>query len=304
MKSKVFYSNGKLLISGEYVVLDGALSFAVPTKFGQSLTVETIEHPKLIWNSIDNNGLTWFTSEFEIKNNRVLKLDQYDDISKRLIQIFNTIRSLNPDFLNNNKGYKITTKLDFATNWGLGTSSTLINNLAQWAGVDAYTLLENSFGGSGYDIACAQHHTPITYQIKNGKPLVKPVEFAPDFIDNLYFVHLNKKQNSREGIKHYKENKQNSNYVIKEINTISLEMIKSNALEDFENLITKHEYVISKITKQTPVKAMLFEDYPGSIKSLGAWGGDFVLATSKSDPTEYFKRKGFETVIPYKNMVL
>ena len=33
------YSNGKLLISGEYVILDGALSLAVPTLFGQYLEI-------------------------------------------------------------------------------------------------------------------------------------------------------------------------------------------------------------------------------------------------------------------------
>ena len=31
-----FYSNGKLLITGEYVILDGALSLAVPSLLGQS----------------------------------------------------------------------------------------------------------------------------------------------------------------------------------------------------------------------------------------------------------------------------
>jgi hypothetical protein len=32
MKKKKFYSNGKLLITGEYLVLDGAKAFALPTK--------------------------------------------------------------------------------------------------------------------------------------------------------------------------------------------------------------------------------------------------------------------------------
>jgi len=51
-----FYSNGKLLLTGEYVVLDGALSLAIPTQFGQSLTVKEINAPKLIWKSLDKNG--------------------------------------------------------------------------------------------------------------------------------------------------------------------------------------------------------------------------------------------------------
>ena len=37
---QTFYSNGKLLITGEYLVLDGAKAFALPTKFGQNLIIE------------------------------------------------------------------------------------------------------------------------------------------------------------------------------------------------------------------------------------------------------------------------
>ena len=50
---QTFYSNGKLLITGEYVVLDGALSLALPTKFGQSLIIESINDQKLVWKSFD-----------------------------------------------------------------------------------------------------------------------------------------------------------------------------------------------------------------------------------------------------------
>ena len=69
-------------------------------------------------------------------------------------------------------------------------------------------------------------------------------------------------------------------------------------------MIDKHEAIIAKLIQQTPVKELLFSDFNGSIKSLGAWGGDFVLATSQTNPTDYFKAKGFETVIPYNEMVV
>jgi hypothetical protein len=52
------------------------------------------------------------------------------------------------------------------------------------------------------------------------------------------------------------------------------------------------------------VKETLFHDFEGVVKSLGAWGGDFVLAISKENPTDYFKAKGFEVVIPYSEMIL
>jgi len=35
-----FYSNGKLLITGEYLVLDGAKALALPTKYGQGQIVK------------------------------------------------------------------------------------------------------------------------------------------------------------------------------------------------------------------------------------------------------------------------
>ncbi|WP_372937905.1 GYDIA family GHMP kinase [Seonamhaeicola sp.] len=300
-----FYSHGKLLLTGEYVVLDGAVSLAIPTKYGQSLNLELIEKPVIIWESFDEKGNLWFKGEFEINNKKLLNPFQSNDVSERITQILNTCKQLNPKFLNSKNGYKIATYLDFPKNWGLGTSSTLINNMAQWANVDAFKLLELTFGGSGYDIACAQSEHPITYQLENKTPLVNQVTFKPSFKDNLYFVHLNKKQNSREGIAHYKaQNKDCIQKVISDINSITTKMITCNSLEEFDALIIKHESIIANITKQRTVKELLFNDFSGSVKSLGAWGGDFVLASLKNNPTNYFKNKGFHTIIPYSEMVL
>jgi mevalonate kinase len=303
VKTKTFYSNGKLLISGEYVVLDGALSLAVPTKYGQSLDIEPIEASQIIWESFDDIGQSWYQDTFLLLNGTI-EQTKNDETSNRLLQIFNAIKVLNPDFLKTNQGYKLNTKLDFPTNWGLGTSSTLINNMAQWANINPYQLLEATFGGSGYDIACAQHNTPITYKLMDNQPKVHAVDFAPSFKNNLYFVHLNKKQNSREGIKHYRKNKAISKSRIKEIDVLTLEMINSTTLKHFESLIQKHESIISKITNQTPIKEVLFNDFSGNIKSLGAWGGDFVLVATKSNPESYFKQKGYHVIIPYNDMIL
>ncbi|MDH3323764.1 MAG: GHMP kinase, partial [Flavobacteriaceae bacterium] len=154
---QTFYSNGKLLLTGEYVVLDGALSLALPTHYGQSLIVKSIEEPKIIWKSFDHNNLVWFEEEYPIENGTLKPLKHDHEISFRLSQILIAATQLNPNFLNGKQSFYIESKLTFPREWGLGTSSTLINNIAQWAKVDAYQLLELSFGGSGYDIACAQH---------------------------------------------------------------------------------------------------------------------------------------------------
>tara|TARA_R110002050_G_scaffold24064_2_gene64113 strand:+ start:32965 stop:33879 length:915 start_codon:yes stop_codon:yes gene_type:complete len=299
-----YYSNGKLLLTGEYVVLDGALSLAVPTKQGQSLTIESIEEPKIIWTSLDELGNTWFENTFFMEQITSDFSNPSNAISERVIQILNAVKTLNPDFLNTNNGFKITTSLTFPKNWGLGTSSTLINNVAQWANVDAFELLKLTFGGSGYDIACTQNNQPITYQLQKNTIVVNPVDFNPIFKEHLYFVYLNKKQNSRDGIASYNTNKSNLESVIPEINDITTNIISCKTLETFDALIQQHESLISKITKQDTVKDLLFNDFNGSVKSLGAWGGDFVLVTAKENPENYFKTKGFNTVISYDDMIL
>lgn len=303
---ETFSSNGKLLITGEYVVLDGAKALAIPTKYGQRLTVERTNATILDWKSYDENGKLWFAEAFAFDDGKILNQNKNDNpISIRLMQILKAAKALNPDFLNTGSGYSASSHLDFKRTWGLGTSSTLINNIAQWANIDAYRLLEKTFGGSGYDIACAQHNTSITFQLSNAKhPIVNPVAFNPSFKNQLYFVYLNKKQNSREGIEAYKALNRVNDSILEDITAITEKLITTKTLYDFETLLDQHEHLVAKLIHQEPIKSKLFKDFEGSVKSLGAWGGDFVLVTSKSNPSTYFKSKGFETVIPYSEMVL
>lgn len=300
---QTFYSHGKLLLTAEYVVLDGAKALAVPTVYGQKLTLENISLPKILWTSFDNENKIWFEDTFKFEDIN----DTYTSrnaISDRLIQILKAAKQLNPDFLEQQQGLKINTLLDFPKNWGLGTSSTLINNIAQWAKVDPYKLLKLTFGGSGYDIACAQNDTAIHYQITQDKPTVNRVDFNPAFSDQLYFVHLNKKQNSRDGIAHYKANRHNIEEALQLVNKLTEDLQTCSNIENCITIIEKHEIIISQITKQTPVKEKLFKDFKGAVKSLGAWGGDFVLVASKTDPTDYFKSNGYTTILKYAQMVL
>jgi mevalonate kinase len=300
-----FRSNGKLLLTAEYLVLDGAKALALPTKLGQSLSIEETNSKSIIWRSYDENNNLWFEDSFEIKNKVVSLLTKNDNpISKRLLQIFKAALDLNPNFINPDKGYSISTQQDFNRHWGLGTSSTLINNIAQWAKIDAYILLEKTFGGSGYDIACAQHKSALIYQrTETSKPLVSEVTFNPIFKDRLYFLYLNKKQNSRDGIAEYRNHQINSPNPFSAINTITQEMLECNSLDVFKKLMTTHEAIISDIIKQKAVKDLFFSDFNGAIKSLGAWGGDFVLVASKTNPESYFTSKGLTTIIPYSKLI-
>ncbi|MFC4815923.1 GYDIA family GHMP kinase [Flavobacterium sp. GCM10023249] len=301
---KTIYSNGKLLITGEYVVLDGAQAFALPTKFGQYLVIEEGLPATFHWTSIDSDGSIWFESEFRFED--IVQKTKFEDnkIKSTLIAILHHAYLLNPKVLHPNVGYKIKTELTFPKLWGLGTSSTLINNIAQWLQIDAFALLKNSFGGSGYDIACAQHNSPLLYQLNNGSPTVTPVTFDPDFTDKIYFVYLNQKQNSREAIASYYNRQGDIDKIIPTINEITQEVIQSKELTNFANAIRKHEVEMSQILEMQTVQEALFPDFNGVVKSLGAWGGDFVLVISKEDPSPYFISKGYEVIIQYQNMIL
>ena len=225
-----------------------------------------------------------------------------DEASQRLLNILHVAKQLNPDF--ELSRVSVETHLTFPRHWGLGTSSTLINNIANWAQVDPYELLKKTFGGSGYDIACAQYNSAITYKLTKAGRLIEAVDFNPDFKEALYFVYLNKKQNSRDAIKTYRDNSKNLSQDIQSISSITQHIIDCSNLSEFEALINKHEVIMSSVLKTQPIKNQLFTDFSGSVKSLGAWGGDFVLVTAKENPSDYFKAKGFETVISYNDMIL
>ena len=300
-----YYSNGKLLITGEYLVLDGARAFALPTKFGQNLIIENGSNQEIQWESYDFDENIWYqdTISFsEITNKVDAKIET---VKTTLLQILNEAYLLNPDFINNSEGYKISTNLTFPKKWGLGTSSTLLNNIAQWTNIDAFTLLKNSFGGSGYDIACAQNDTPIVYRIEQNLPVVETVHFNPDFTQNIYFVYLNKKQNSKAAISAYYNNKnQHLAHNIIDNNKITDTILNAKTVKEFAIAVEKHEIHMSDILEIRTIKEVAFPDFKGVVKSLGAWGGDFVMAITKEDPKDYFISKGYETILTYDEMIL
>ena len=294
-----FYSHGKLLLTGEYMVLRGADALAIPTKMGQSLEFESNDSKTLKWESWDSNNQLWFNTTFNLQDFSISNTND-SEIAIRLAQILKVIRDQKNNFLSENGG-KVKTHLEFDRHWGLGTSSTLISNLARWSGVDPYELLQNSFGGSGYDIACATAKSPLVFRKQPLEPHVEKCAFDPPFKSSLYFVYLNQKKNSREGIESFK--KQNiREELIAYTSGLTRAVIRAHTLSEFEQILNEHEDFISQILSLVPVKEKLFPDFQGAIKSLGAWGGDFILATGDKHTPDYFKNKGFKIVTTYEEM--
>lgn len=299
---KTFYSHGKLLLTGEYAVLDGALALAIPTKLGQYLRI-TPKHLKGIhWKSLDADNSVWY-EDFLDPITEIFESSRTHTIKENLLSILTAAKKLNPDFLTSAIGWEVSTQLEFSQTWGLGSSSTLINNIAQWAEVDAFQLSNLSLGGSGYDIAAAQNDTPILYQLINNRPNTRNISLDWTFKDKLFFVHLNRKQDSREGIKKYRQVYLDQNF-IDIISELTQNIYNSATQSEFDFWVDQHEERISHFIGLPKIKESLFPDYPGSIKSLGAWGGDFIMVSGNDKSQDYFRDKGFHTIISYQDMIL
>jgi mevalonate kinase len=299
---ETFYAHGKLLLTSEYLVLQGAKALALPLKLGQSLSVTPgNQKNKINWEALSPNG-NWFSCEFQLPN---FKITYSSDSEKAelLKKTLETIQQLSPEF-HFEKGFTIQTKLHFEPQWGLGSSSTLIANLANWTNADPYKLNELIFKGSGYDIACAKANDPIFYR-KKEKPV--PVNLSFPFEEHLFFVYSGTKKNTRNGIEHFLNSKADISEGISKINEVSENLSQTKTLADFQHLLSEHEKIISEIIDEQPVQQKHFNDFNGVVKSLGAWGGDFYLAASSMNETairSYFSKKGLQTIFSWKELIL
>jgi len=300
-------AQGKLLLTGEYFVLDGALALAMPVRFGQTLWVEAGDSiGNMSWQSQNPDGSVWFEAEFMWPEFQILNASD-QNTAQTLAGILRATQRQNPSFFIENQSFRVFTQNDFPREWGLGTSSTLIAALARWAGVDPYKILFETLGGSGYDIACAYADGPILYRLDEGKkPMVARLEVVPPFTDQLYFVFLGNKQNSREGIARYRERVSKNPEIIEKISGLTQRFLQSKTLAELDAILLEHEIIVSETIGLPRVKDLYFKDFWGEVKSLGAWGGDFVLVTSERPETEtrtYFQQKGFGFVFPWSRII-
>lgn len=311
---KRFYSHGKLLLTAEYLVLDGAEAMAIPCRFGQDLCIEDHENNTIDWKAYTNEKTLWGHFSFPIAALKHPVYAQPKNEKDFLIKLLQTAKKLNPSFLENSTGCSVSTHLEFPRDWGLGSSSTLIHNVALWAAVDPYKLLVLSMGGSGYDIACAAAKNPIRYRRETAsQPLhIQEISLEAILVKEAVFIHLNQKQDSRDGINTYLKQKAANAFsimeAIEQINVLSRSLLKAKDVKTLMACMEAHEAFVGNIIQTTPVKEHLFNGYPGAIKSLGAWGGDFIMAVSEQlsplETKEYFFNKGYTTSFSYTEMAL
>jgi hypothetical protein len=63
-------------------------------------------------------------------------------------------------------------------------------------------------------------------------------------------------------------------------------MLQCQSLAKMDQIIQEHEDIIAEELKLPKAKDTLLPDYWGSVKSLGAWGGDFVMLTNDRSEEE------------------
>ncbi len=292
---KTYYAHGKLLLSGEYSVLKGSLALAIPTRLGQSLRFTANDDGNLTWHSYDHLGKLWLEVVFDDKLNILIS----SDIGKAA-------------FLQNllQKGFELSgeefkpglaeTNLEFDRSWGLGSSSTLTYLIADWLGADQMKLHFATQIGSGYDVACANSKSPLLYR-KDTDIYVHHLKLPKQY-SQVFFIHLNQKQLSKPEVENFMADSQ-APAILDRISEISLALTLIHSKDDLMQLLTEHESLMSGLLQRPTVQAKLFPDFNGIVKSLGAWGGDFVMALGNDVP-DYFKAKGYNTCIPFDKMIL
>ncbi len=301
MEALKLFSHGKILLTGEYTVLKGAKALGLPTKAGQKMNIVQTK----------KNYITWITKCQKTKK-ELINITFSKDLSEiikakpegsgnEILKLLRLVKKMNPDLFK--RSYHIETIIEFDRNWGLGTSASLIANLSKWAQLNPFELLDASFEGSGYDVVVSLSGKPILYQLTGVGRKWEFVNYYPKFHKNLFFVYLNKKQPTYPVIQRFKKVDVPKN-ILEDISQITEQIVSTKNLDEFSELIEKHEEITAKVIGKKPIGKKLFADFSGVTKSLGAWGGDLILAAGDQEKTtEYFKEKGYKTVMPFSQLI-
>lgn len=305
-KGTFLKANGKILLTGEYLVMDGAKALALPVIYGQSLEYSSKPDGIIKWKASDANGV-WFEAEYCADSFNMINAKE-EKTAAFIQRLLISASKLGVGFLYQ-EGMNINTHLNFDRFLGLGSSSTIIALIASLFHADKYKLHSSVSQGSGYDVVCADVNHPIFFQkMDKSTAVYSTANFNPPFSKSLFFIYLGNKQDTNLEISRYiLKNKDSLKYSIKAISEISNKIIGVQELVTFATLIEQHEQVIASVLNSVTVKEKLFSDFSGFVKSLGAWGGDFILTGSTKGEEyikEYFKEKGFKVIYPYDDLVL
>jgi mevalonate kinase len=305
MKKNIDLSaNGKLLLAGEYLVLVGAKALAFPLRFGQSMHIEPAGHNQLHWVS-NEQGMTWFSCDLDPTTLDIITASDHK-VALRLTDILLNAKKMNTEFLTGSIGLNIYVEANYPLKWGLGSSSTLVALIACWAEVDKYHLFRLTSLGSGYDIACTDRNSLLFYQRENGGINVDDAHPGKALLNNTCFAYLGKKQETAIELSAFLSEKNFTSFDVERISELSLRICKADDPSNLCSLVDEHEGILSRILKKEQI-GNRFPGFPGSVKSLGAWGGDFAMCVSEmknQDIKTWLTQTGFNDVFSFDELMV
>ncbi|MDP1622042.1 MAG: GYDIA family GHMP kinase [Bacteroidales bacterium] len=297
-----FHANGKLLLTGEYLVLAGARALALPVRFGQHIFIHEISGGIIEWESVAPDG-TWFRSRFDTATFRVISTDNHP-VATGLATLLGAARSMNPDFLPDSTGWNVRVTATFPLAWGFGSSSTLCSLVARWAEVPAFDLFRMISQGSGYDIACATRQSLLYYRLIKGQPEITPAVAGKALRENTWFAYIGNKQDSASEVASFLQGKKYSGIDLEEVSRLSSAICNAGSPDELIAFVNEHEAILSAILGREPISGSL-PSFPGTVKSLGAWGGDFAMFVSskrKEDVVKRLHEMGFYHLFSYQEL--
>lgn len=299
-----FQAHGKLLLSAEYMVMHGATALAVPLKLGQTLEISHTENSRAFtWKAFQDSKI-WFEAVFNPATLQVISTSN-PEMALNLKNIIQACIEIMPSFQESLFRKDAVTNLDFSPEYGFGSSSTLVSLLAEWAEVNPLDIHFMVSEGSGYDVACALADGPITYKLRDALPQYQHVHFNPPFRDQLWFAWLGNKQATASHLRKVAGGI-NPGFEIKyKFSELTKAMIEASGLDEFRRIMEEHEEELSGILGMERIATSL-PDLPGSVKSLGAWGGDFIMIATEFDRNTletYLAKKGIHILYSYEDLV-
>lgn len=286
-----YYAHGKFLLTAEYLVMAGADAIVLPLNKGQHLSLLEDEHEQLRWESW-YEGELWFQADFNAHNFDVLETeDQFRAaFISRILKEAKELAKKEKSF----QAKKIITELEFSPDWGLGSSSTLIVNVSRLFDINAFDLHKRVSRGSGFDVAAGMSTYPFRYRLKKNKREMMPVRIPELFFNHTFFVYLGQKADSGIAVEEFSQQDKDLKIPVKYINEISGQFTEVESVRELSRITNEHEQFMSDVLGM-PSPTDRFADYPYGMKSLGAWGGDFIMAIhpkGKQEVERYFKHKG------------
>jgi mevalonate kinase len=303
---ETLYAHGKLLLSGEYMVMHGSKALAVPLKLGQTLKRLRSEHQggAFGWKAFYRDS-PWFEALIDPIRLKVISASD-PTVADNLCRLLKACVELMPSFQEDLFRWDVETHLDFSPLWGFGSSSTLTALLSEWAEINPLDLHFMISEGSGYDVACAIAEGPILYRLREDGPHYQHIRFDPPFADQLYFAWLGNKEPTASHLRRRSADFSPDYETLHRFSVLTDQMVEAVELGPFRIAMEEHEEILSGLLGMERVARSRFPGLAGSVKSLGAWGGDFVMIASPLPEEElyaYLNQKNIKVVFRFRDLV-